>query len=71
MTTAVYRQFCVIHSKAFRRCFSVIFFESAKKTGAVCGGKITAPMTTGPQSGPRPASSIPAIVFLFSQAFFS
>jgi len=38
-------------------------FESAKPSIGCCGSRITAAATTGPASGPRPASSIPAIKF--------
>ena len=51
-------------SRSRRR--SVIFFESSSPTklrGSVSEENATAAATTGPAHGPRPASSIPTIVF--------
>ena len=61
----------VNQSYATSRCFSLICLESeisgiSSKSYFV---KITAPATTGPHKGPRPASSTPAIIFL--PQFFS
>jgi hypothetical protein len=40
---------------------SLSFFESVKPSSSASAGKITAAATTGPNNGPRPTSSTPAI----------
>ena len=42
------------------RFLAVNFFESSRPSSAQSSGKMTAAATTGPASGPRPASSTPA-----------
>ena len=45
------------------RFFAVSFLESlsSENQGFSSGGRITAPITSGPARGPRPTSSIPRI----------
>jgi hypothetical protein len=59
----------IAHATAFSRIctsnslrfFSVSFFESFNPSSRHFGARITAAATTGPNIGPRPTSSIPAI----------
>ena len=51
--------FSFITSKSASRFFSVSFFESLSPGISHPTGRITAAATTGPHSGPRPASSHP------------
>ena len=54
----------VICSYNFSRFFSDIFLESFTPSIKESFGIITQPTTTGPASGPLPASSIPAIYLI-------
>ena len=56
MPSAVFR----IVSKSASRCSAVRRFESSSPLGMRLGLSTTAAATTGPASGPRPASSSPA-----------
>ncbi len=49
----------------------ILFLESLTPSIIESFGIITAPTTTGPASGPLPASSIPAISFTLSEYSFS
>src|SRR5690606_23770973 len=49
-----------ISSNTASRAALSIRFESSNPSGMLSGSRITAAATTGPASGPRPASSVPA-----------
>ena len=50
----------LITEKASSLAFSVICLESLTPVRIISSGMMTAAATTGPASGPRPASSTPA-----------
>ena len=56
--------FSIISSYNFSLFFSETFLESFIPSIIESSGIITHPITTGPASGPLPASSIPAIYFI-------
>ena len=55
-----HRALARISSNSFSRRASVSFFESARPAIGRRSSRMTAAATTGPTSGPRPASSTPA-----------
>ena len=58
---AQHRARAQIWSNSRSRCKALSFLESASPVIGLRGSRITAAATTGPASGPRPASSTPAI----------
>jgi hypothetical protein len=66
METPYDKDFSMIIGKISSRSFSLSFLESFTFSIKVSGEKITAAATTGPASGPLPASSTPAINLYFS-----
>src|SRR3954471_4135630 len=62
------RAFSQIRSNSRSRCNGVRTFESARPRMRLVSSRMTAAATTGPASGPRPASSTPAIRPSGSQA---
>ncbi len=60
LATETARALLTITSNIIARARAVSFFESFNPSIAADGSRITAAATTGPASGPRPASSTPA-----------
>lgn len=58
--TFAYTAVCMIWSYSASRRFSVSFLLSSTYSSSGSGGITTQAAATGPQSGPRPASSMPA-----------
>src|SRR5690349_180069 len=61
MPTEQHRAFSRILSYSLSRCSAVSCLESFRPRMRLLSSRMTAAATTGPASGPRPASSTPAI----------